>query len=97
MELYGIIKSIGMVERITETFTKVEVYLDTSTIAQGSGKRYENYARVQFVNEKINLLADFTTGERVKIGFNIKGSYYTNVEGKTFFNQNLNAYKIERL
>lgn len=97
MELHGIIKSIGMVERITETFSKVEVDIDTSTFAQGSGKKYENYARVQFVNERINLLAGFTTGERVKIGFKVSGNYYTNAEGKTFFAQNLNGTKIERL
>lgn len=47
MEIHGIIKSIGMVERITETFSKVEVDIDTSTFAQGSCKKYENYARVQ--------------------------------------------------
>lgn len=97
MELHGIIKSIGMVEQITPTFSKVEVDIDTSTFEQGTGKKYENYAKVQFINERINLLGGYTTGERVKIGYKIKGQYSTTAEGKTFFNQNLNAFKIERI
>lgn len=97
MELHGIIRSIGEVQQKTADFSIVEVDLDISTYQQGTGKKYENYARIQFTNERINLLAGFTTGERVKVRYNIKGNYYTNAEGKTFFSQNLNASKIEKI
>lgn len=97
MEIHGIIRSIGEVQQKTADFSIVEVDLDISTYQQGSCKKYENYARVQFTNERVNLLTGFMTGERVKVRYNIKGNYYTNVNGDAFFAQNLNATKIERL
>lgn len=97
MELHGMIKSISAVEQLTGTFSKVDVILDTSTYEQGTGKKYENAAKFQFCNANINKLADFKEGERVKISFNIYGKEVTTTDGKTFFNQNLNAYKIEKL
>lgn len=97
MELHGIIKSVGEVQQKTADFSIVEVDLDISTYQQGTGKKFENYARVQFMNEKINLLMNFSIGDRVKSRYNIKGNYYTNAEGKTFFAQNLNGTKIERI
>lgn len=97
MELHGIIRSIGGIQQKTADFSIVEVDLDISTYQQGTGKKYENYARVQFTNERMNLLAGFTIGERVKIAYRIKGQYYTNMNGDTFFAQNLNGTKIERL
>lgn len=97
MELYGMIKSIGVVERLTETFSKVDVMLDTSTYEQGTGRKFENYAKVQFINANIDKLADFREGERVKVSFGIYGKETTTSEGKTYFNQNLNGYKIEKI
>lgn len=97
MEIHGIIRSIGEEQQKTADFSIVEVDLDISTYQQGTGKKFENYARVQFTNERISLLANFTTGERVKVRYNVKGNYYTNVNGDTFFAQNLNGTKIERL
>lgn len=97
MEIHGIIRSIGEVQQKTADFSIVEVDLDISTYQQGTGKKFENYARVQFTNERIGLLKDFSIGERARIKYNIKGNYYTNVNGDTFFAQNLNATKIERL
>lgn len=97
MELHGIIKSVGEVQQKTADFSIVEVDLDISTYQQDTGKKFENYARVQFMNEKINLLMNFSIGDRVKVRYNIKGNYYTNAEGKPFFAQNLNATKIERI
>lgn len=97
MELHGMLRSIGRVERITESFTKVDVILDTSTYEQGTGKKYENYAKLQFINDHINKLSEFREGDRVKIGFRISGKESTTSEGKAFFSQNLNAFKIEKI
>lgn len=97
MELHGMIKTIGKIERITESFSKVEVILDISTYEQGTGKKFENYAKLQFCNANIDKLVGFQVGERVKISFGIYGKEAKTAEGKTFFNQNLNAFKIEKL
>ena len=97
MVIYGAIKSIGTMEQITENFSKVEVILDTSTYEQGTGKKYENAAKVQFTNENINKLAEFKTGDRVKVSFSIYGKEGVSKDGKPYFIQNLNAFKIEKI
>ncbi len=97
MEIHGIIKEIGAKEQKTDTFSLVKVTLDTSTYQQGSGERYENYAQLQFLNDNIQKLDGFTTGQRVKITFGIYGKEVQTNAGKKFFSQNLNAYKIEKL
>ena len=73
MVIYGAIKNIGEKEQISETFSKIEVMLDTSTYEQGTGKKYENAAKVQFTNNNINKLAEFKTGDRVKVAFRVYG------------------------
>ena len=97
MIIYGAIKSIGTVEQITESFSKVEVMLDTSTYEQGTGKKYENAAKVQFTNDNIQKLADFKPGHRVKVSFSIYGKEGISKDGKPYFIQNLNAFKIEKI
>ena len=97
MVIYGAIKSIGTVEQITESFSKVEVMLDTATYEQGIGKKYENAAKVQFTNDNIQKLADFKPGHRVKVSFSIYGKEGISKDGKPYFIQNLNAFKIEKI
>lgn len=97
MELHGMIKTIGEKEQITENFSKMEVLLDTSTYEQGTGKKFENYAKVQFCNAHTEKLTTFKVGDRVKIEFGIYGKEAQTRDGKTFFSQNLNAYKIEKI
>lgn len=96
MEIIGTIKKIGYEEQYSATFSMVEVILDTSTIKQGTLERYENACKIQFCNSRISLLEGFETGERVRVYFDIKGREIQR-EGKTYFVQNLNAHKIERL
>lgn len=97
MEIYGMLLAIGEKEQITENFAVVKVTLDTSTYEQGTAKKFENYAQVQFCNGNIEKLNGFNVGERVKITFNIYGKEATTQAGKKFFSQNLNAYKIEKV
>nr|DAQ02482.1 MAG TPA: protein of unknown function (DUF3127) [Caudoviricetes sp.] len=97
MVIYGAIKNIGEKEQISETFSKVEVTLDTSTYEQGTGKKYENAAKVQFTNDNIQKLADFKPGDRVKVSFSIYGKEGISKDGKPYFIQNLNAFKIEKI
>lgn len=97
MEINGIIRSISEIELISETFSKVELILDTSTYEQGTAKKQENAAKVQFCNAHIGKLQGFTTGERVRVYFTIYGKEITTQDGRIFFNQNLNAHRIERI
>ena len=97
MVIYGAIKNIGEKEQISETFSKVEVTLDTSTYEQGTGKKYENAAKVQFTNDNIQKLADFKPGDRVKVAFRVYGKEGVSQDGKPYFIQNLTGIKIEKI
>ncbi len=96
MELIGVIHTLGEEQKFSETFEMQLVYLDCSTYEQGTGRKFENILKIQFVNAKIDLLKGFQVGERVKVSFNIQGRF-REVDGKTYHNQNLNAWKIEKL
>ena len=97
MVIYGAIKNIGEKEQISETFSKVEVMLDTSTYEQGTGKKHENAAKVQFTNDNIQKLAEFKLGDRVKVSFRIYGKEGVSQDGKPYFIQNLTGTKIEKI
>lgn len=95
MEIIGIIKEIGAIEQLSETFVKRDFLLDVSAYEQGSGKRWENYNKFQLMGRNVDILSHFTTRQRVKVTFNIIGRFVQTKDGKDFFVQNLNAYKIE--
>lgn len=97
MVIYRAIKNIGEKEQISETFSKVEVMLDTSTYEQGTGKKHENAAKVQFTNDNIQKLAEFKLGDRVKVSFRIYGKEGVSQDGKPYFIQNLTGTKIEKI
>lgn len=95
MEIIGIIKEIGAIEQLSETFVKRDFMLDVSTYEQGSSKKWKNYNKFQLMGRNVDILSHFTTGQRVKVTFNINGRFAQAKEGRDFFVQNLTAYKIE--
>lgn len=97
MEIIGIIKEIREIEQLSETFVRRAFILDSSIYDQGSGKKWENYNKFQLIGRNVDIINHFTTGQRVKITFNINGRFVKSKDGTDFFAQNLNAYKIEQL
>lgn len=96
MEITGKIIRKEPTERFSETFEKQDIYLDCSNYEQGTGRKFENYVKIQFINAKIDLLNHINEGERVKVNFNIKGRF-SEKDGQEFFFQNLSGYRIEKL
>jgi hypothetical protein len=61
-----------------------------------NGNWYTNYAKLQAVQNKCDLLDRFNEGDEVKVTFNIKGNFYEDrKDGQTKYITNLDAWRIE--
>ncbi|MCT3661074.1 DUF3127 domain-containing protein [Elizabethkingia anophelis] len=96
MELTGMIMAIDPAQQRTEDFTVQEFILDISQYQQGTGKKYENYAKLQVTNDRIELLKNLKINDRVHVSFNVSGRIYEK-DGQKRFGQNLNVFKITKL
>ena len=59
-----------------------------------NGNVYTNYAKMQLVQNKCEILDRFNEGDAVKVSFNIKGNKWEK-DGKVNFITNLDAWRIE--
>ena len=77
-ELEGTIKVIMDVQTFGSGFTKREFVLTTDS------EKYPQDIKMEFVKDRISLLDGYKAGQRVKVGFDLRGSehngrYYVNV------------------
>ena len=59
-----------------------------------NGNVYTNYAKMQLVQNKCEILDKFNEGDNIKVSFNIKGNKWEK-DGKVNFITNLDAWRIE--
>ena len=78
--------------QITEKFKKREFILELSE--ELNGNIYMNYAKMQLVQNKCDLLDRFNVGDFVKVSFNIKGTKFMQ-DGIEKFITNLDVWRIE--
>jgi len=79
-------------QQVSEKFRKREFVLELSEDINGN--TYTNYAKMQLVQNKCDLLDRFSEGDVVKVNFNIKGNRWEK-EGRVNFITNLDAWRIE--
>lgn len=92
MEIRGKIKEISELQVANANFSYKVLILDT-TWKRGE-QTMINSAKLQFINEKAELLEGFKVGDEVKVRFNVFGDEKI-VKGRKLFIQNLNANRIE--
>lgn len=79
-------------QNVSERFRKREFVLELGD--EINGTIYTNYAKMQLVQNKCDILDRFNVGEVLKVTFNIKGTKYEK-DGKTNYFSNLDAWRIE--
>jgi len=79
-------------QQVNERFKKREFVLELAE--EINGNVYTNYAKLQLVQNKCELLDKFNEGDSVKVSFNIKGNRWEK-DGKVNFITNLDAWRIE--
>lgn len=79
MELQGKVYAILPQQEISEKMTKQELVIETD-------ETYPQKIKVEFINDKIDLLKGLKQGTEVSVGINIrgneyKGKYYNSIVG----------------
>jgi hypothetical protein len=77
---------------VSERFKKREFVLELAE--EINGNVYTNYAKMQLVQNKCDILDRYNEGDQVKVSFNIKGNRWER-DGKVNYITNLDAWRIE--
>jgi len=61
-----------------------------------NGNVYSNYAKMQLVQAKCDIIDRYNIGDAVKVSFNVRGRSYTDKkDGSTKYITNLDAWRVE--
>lgn len=90
MEVTGVIKEIRKTESVGNNgFQKRDLILVTE-------EQYPQSLSIQFVQDKCQLLDHFAEGEKVIVGFNLRGKEYTDKNGETKYFNTIQGWRIAR-
>ncbi|MBS3738814.1 DUF3127 domain-containing protein [Mesohalobacter halotolerans] len=91
MEVEGKIKVIGETKEYGKNgFRKREVVITTE-------EQYPQFLNIEFVQDKTQLVDNFSVGENVKIGINLRGREWVSPQGETKYFNSIQGWRIERL
>lgn len=92
LEITGRIIQIAPTQHVNDRFKKREFVLEITE--EIIGNTYTNYAKMQTVQAKCDLLDRFSVGESVTAHFNIKGNRWER-DGKVDYITNLDCWKLQ--
>lgn len=91
MEIAGKIKVLGETQTFGGNgFRKREVVITTE-------EQYPQMLMVEFIQDKCDLLNNFSIGEDVKININLRGREWINPEGVAKYFNSIQGWRIEKL
>ena len=90
MELSGSITKIFDTQQITGSFRKREVVVTTE-------EQYPQPILVEFTQDRTNLLDNFSEGDKVTIGINLRGREWTSPQGETKYFNSIQGWRIEKV
>src|ERR1700733_4750083 len=79
-------------QQVSEKFKKREFVLELAE--EINGNIYTNFAKMQLVQNKTDIIDRFKEGDLVKVSFNIKGNKWER-DGKVNYITNLDAWRME--
>lgn len=91
-EITGKLIAVNDTQQVSERFKKREFVLETSE--EINGNVYTNYAKMQLVQNKCEIIDNYKLGDTVKVNFNIKGNKWER-DGNVNYITNLDAWRIE--
>src|ERR1043165_9114830 len=78
---------------VNDRFRKREFVIEVTEEVNGSA--FTNYAKMQLVQNKTDIIDRFNIGDTLKVNFSIKGNRYER-DGKVSYFSNLDAWRIEK-
>jgi hypothetical protein len=79
-------------QQVKESFRKREFVIELSD--EINGNVYTNFAKMQLVQSKCDILDRYNVGDQIKVSFNLKGNRWEK-DGKVNYITNLDAWRIE--
>src|ERR1043165_1715772 len=79
-------------QQVSEKFKKREFVMELAE--EINGNVYTNFAKMQLVQTKCDILDRFNTGDIIKVNFNIKGNRWER-DGRVNYITNLDVWRIE--
>ncbi len=91
MEIQGTIKLIDETKTYGNNgFRKREMVLTTE-------EQYPQHLLVEFVQDKTDLLQNFSVGQKVKVSINLRGREWNSPQGETKYFNSIQGWRIEAL
>ncbi|MEN8834973.1 MAG: DUF3127 domain-containing protein [Polaribacter sp.] len=91
MEVIGKIKLIGDVQTFgSNGFRKRELVVTTD-------EQYPQMIMVEFVQDKTDLLNNYSVGQDVKVSINLRGREWINPQGEAKYFNSIQGWRIESL
>lgn len=89
MEIQGKIKMVDETKTFgTNGFRKREMVITTE-------EQYPQHIMVEFVQDKCDLLNNYTAGQEVKVSINLRGREWVNPQGETKYFNSIQGWRIE--
>lgn len=88
MEVSGRIKKIGEVQTFDSGFKKRELIVTTE-------EQYPQHIAIEFMQDKCDLLNNFSVGTDVKVSINLRGREWINPQGEAKYFNTLQGWRIE--
>ena len=91
MEIIGSIKKIGETKTFGDNgFRKREIIVLTE-------ETYPQPISIEFIQDRCELINNFSENQRVKVSINLRGREWTNPEGEVRYFNSIQGWRIESL
>lgn len=91
MEVIGKIKLIGEVQTFgSNGFRKRELVVTTD-------EQYPQMIMIEFIQDKTDLLNNYSVGQDVKVSINLRGREWINPQGEAKYFNSIQGWRIENL
>ncbi|TDG93068.1 DUF3127 domain-containing protein [Cardinium endosymbiont of Culicoides punctatus] len=91
MNITGKIFEINAPQQVSDSFRK-----RLFVIEHTENPQYPEYVSFELIQDKCDLLDEFSEGDEVTVHFNLRGRKWTNPEGVVKYFNSLQAWRLER-
>ncbi len=89
MKINGVLLEVFETKQITATFKKREIVVEYVENSQ-----YPEYIKFEIIQDKCDIIDQFSIGQELEIHFNLKGRKWTDPQGKIVYFNSLQAWKV---